>query len=178
MWDQTQVLQKAWKWNLLSRVQLLVIPWTVTVHGIHHTRILEKPFPSPGNVPNPGIKPRSPWLSRNWSPGILEWVAFPFSSRSSRPRNQSGVSCISGGFFTNWAIWETLLQGSRALFNTDSTGGGMCGDNHEIRTDGNTNNFHQLGIPASVWWLWSARFLQDKTLSPQLFGVNQPNCLQ
>ena len=32
---------------------------------------------------------------------ILELVAFPFSSGSSRPRNQTGVSCIAGGFFTN-----------------------------------------------------------------------------
>ena len=27
-------------------------------------------------------------------------------SGSSRPRNQSGVSCIAGGFFTNWAMKE------------------------------------------------------------------------
>ena len=42
---------------------------------------------------------------------ILEWVAFPFSSRSSWPRNQPWVSCIAGGFFTNWAVKEaqTLL---------------------------------------------------------------------
>ena len=26
---------------------------------------------------------------------ILEWVAFPFSSGSSQPRNQTGVSCIA-----------------------------------------------------------------------------------
>ena len=32
---------------------------------------------------------------------ILEWVAFPFSRGSSRPRNGTGVSCIVGGFFTN-----------------------------------------------------------------------------
>ena len=32
---------------------------------------------------------------------ILEWVAFPFSSGSSRPRDRTGVSCIAGGFFTN-----------------------------------------------------------------------------
>ena len=31
---------------------------------------------------------------------ILEWVAFPFSSGSSQPRNQTGVSCIAGRFFT------------------------------------------------------------------------------
>ena len=33
----------------------------------------------------------------------LEWVAFPFSSRPSWPRNQTGVSGIAGRFFTNWA---------------------------------------------------------------------------
>ena len=37
---------------------------------------------------------------------ILEQVAFPFSRGSSQPRNQTGVSCIAGGFFTKWAIWE------------------------------------------------------------------------
>ena len=33
---------------------------------------------------------------------ILEWVAFPFSRGSSRPRNRTGVSGIAGGFFTNY----------------------------------------------------------------------------
>ena len=34
---------------------------------------------------------------------ILEWVAFPFSRESSRPRDQTQVSHIAGGFFTSWA---------------------------------------------------------------------------
>ena len=33
---------------------------------------------------------------------ILEWVAILFSRESSRPRDQSLVSCIAGGFFTSW----------------------------------------------------------------------------
>ena len=32
---------------------------------------------------------------------ILEWVAYPFSSGSSWPRNQTGVSWIAVEFFTN-----------------------------------------------------------------------------
>ena len=32
---------------------------------------------------------------------ILEWVAFPFSTGSSQPRDQTQVSCIAGGFFTS-----------------------------------------------------------------------------
>ena len=40
-------------------------------------------------------------LGHKGSPRILEWVAYPFSSASSLPRNQTGVSFIAGGFFTN-----------------------------------------------------------------------------
>ena len=32
---------------------------------------------------------------------ILEWAAFPFSRRSSQPRDRTQVSCIVGGFFTS-----------------------------------------------------------------------------
>ena len=34
-------------------------------------------------------------LSCQGSPTILEWVAYPFSRGSSRPRNRTGVSCIA-----------------------------------------------------------------------------------
>ena len=34
---------------------------------------------------------------------ILEWVVFPFSRRSSQPRDQTQVSCIACRFFTSWA---------------------------------------------------------------------------
>ena len=40
---------------------------------------------------------------------ILEWVCFPFSRGSSRHRNRTRVSCIEGGFFTNWDIWEASI---------------------------------------------------------------------
>ena len=32
---------------------------------------------------------------------ILEWVAISFSRESYQPRDQTQVSCIAGGFFTN-----------------------------------------------------------------------------
>ena len=65
------------------------------VPGILQARILEwYLFPSPGDLPNPGIKSRSPhcrWilyqLSHRGSPRILEWVTYPFSRGSSQPRN-------------------------------------------------------------------------------------------
>ena len=49
-------------------------------------------------------------LSHEESLRILEWVAYPFSSRSSWPRNQTRVSFIAGRFFTNWATREALKR--------------------------------------------------------------------
>ena len=46
---------------------------------------------------------------------ILEWIAFPFSRGSSWPRNRTGVSCIAGGFFTNWAIRKAPISSERCL---------------------------------------------------------------
>ena len=41
---------------------------------------------------------------------ILEWVAYPFSRGSSQTRNQTGVSCIAGGLFTDWATREPITR--------------------------------------------------------------------
>ena len=49
-------------------------------------------------------------LSHKGSPRILEWVAYPLSGGSSWPRNQTGVSCIAGRFFTNWAMVNVLSE--------------------------------------------------------------------
>ena len=89
-----------------------------TVHVILQARILEwrntgYSFPSPGDLPNPGIEPMSPTLQvdslpaeSQGSPRILEWVTYAFSRGSSPLRNQTGVSCTAGGFFTNSAFRE------------------------------------------------------------------------
>ena len=39
---------------------------------------------------------------------ILEWVAYSFSRAFSQPRNWTGVSCITGRFFTSWSTREAL----------------------------------------------------------------------
>ena len=78
----------------------------------------------PRDLPNPGIEPRSLTLkilyhlSHQRSPRILEWVAYPFSSRSSCPRSLNGVSCIAGGFLTSGATREDhALIGNVKLFS-------------------------------------------------------------
>ena len=88
---------------------MLLCPWDSpgknTEVGCHP--LLQGIFPNQGL--NPGL-PLCRWilyhLSHQGSPRILVWVAYPFSRESSWPRNQTGVSCIAGGFFTSWAMRE------------------------------------------------------------------------
>ena len=65
----------------------------------------------PTQESKPGL-PHCRWilyqLSHKGSSRILKWVAYPFSRGSSQPRNWTRVSCIAGGFFTNWTIRETF----------------------------------------------------------------------
>ena len=79
--------------------------------GVSSLSLLQGIFPTQGS--NPGL-PYCRWIlyqvSHQGSPRILEWVAFPFSSGYSWPRNGAGVSCIAGGFFTNWATREVQVN--------------------------------------------------------------------
>ena len=70
-----------------------------------------------GIFPTQGLKPGLPhcrWilyqLSHKWSPRILESVAYPFSSRSSWPRNQTEFSCIAVRFLPTELSGKPLLQ--------------------------------------------------------------------
>ena len=104
------------EWKLLSSVQLFA-PYGLYSPWILQSRILEWvafPFTRVSyqtQQSNPGL-PHCRWilyqLSHKGSPRILEWVAYPFSSRSSGPRSWTGVSCIAGRFFTNWAVREAM----------------------------------------------------------------------
>ena len=49
-------------WESLSHVQLFTTPWTLYSpwNSPGQNTGVGKPFPSPGDLPNPGIEPRSP----------------------------------------------------------------------------------------------------------------------
>ena len=70
--------------------------------GVGSLSLLQGIFPIQES--NPGLT-HCRWslyqLSHKGSSRILEWVAYPFSSRSSQPRNQTRVFCITGELFTN-----------------------------------------------------------------------------
>ena len=112
-------------------------PWKVKVaqscplwpHGLYHPwnsasqntgvgslSLLQGIFPTQGS--NPGLPHcgQIPYqLSQQAGPGILEWVAYLFSSGSSQPRNRTGVSCTAGEFFTSWTTRESSSLKNRVL---------------------------------------------------------------
>ena len=81
--------------------------------------LLQGIFPSQGsNAGLPRCRRILYQLSHKGSPRILEWVAYLFARGFSRSRNQTRVSRIAGGFFTNWAIREVLtLHMLKDIFN-------------------------------------------------------------
>ena len=112
--------QIGFKSKLCESASCLVVSDFLWPRGIH------SPWNSPGQntgvgslsllqgiFPNQGLNQGLPHcrqvlyqLSHKGSPKIQEWVNYPFSSRSSWLRNWTRVSCIAGGFFTNWAMRE------------------------------------------------------------------------
>ena len=102
--------------------------------------LLQGIFPIQGS--NPGLL-HCRWilyqLSHKGTPRILEWAASPFPKGSCWPRNWTGVTCIAGRFFTNWAIWEDHLPILEKPSGWDV--GGMCLDLKEL---------------GKQWWIRSA----------------------
>ena len=106
----------------------LLCPWNSsgknTGVGCHF--LLHGIFPTQGL--NPSLQPCR-WtlhqLSHKGSPRILDWVAYPFFSGSSQPRNQTGVSCDADKFFTSRAAREArshfFLTSPDQLFKTTRT---------------------------------------------------------
>ena len=79
--------------------------------GMGSLSLLQEIFPTQGQ--NPGLlhcRCILYQLSHQGSPRILEWAAYPFSSRSSWPKNRTGVSCITGRLFTSWASKQNLKR--------------------------------------------------------------------
>ena len=72
--------------------------------GVGSHSLLLEIFPTQGSNPGlPHCRRMFHHLSHQGSPRILKWVTYPFSSVSSRPRNQIRISCVA-----DWATcWAT-----------------------------------------------------------------------
>ena len=105
--SEVLTLAKVWdeKWKMkvksLSRVRLFATPWTVAYQAPPSMGFSRQecwsglPFPSPGDLPNPGIEPGSPILQADALPSepqSLRWVWFQRAALLSQrgPRTNAG----------------------------------------------------------------------------------------
>ena len=91
---------------MLSHVQLLATPWTVA-HQAPLSMGLSRqeywsglPFPSPGDLPNPGIEPGSP---------ALQVISLP-SEPPGKPRHYTRVWCNFPQELRNFALEPQVLR--------------------------------------------------------------------
>ena len=109
-WCKSKSLSHAW---LFATSQTLHSKeFSRPEYGVGNLSLLQGIFQTQGSNPYRQILYQ---LSHKGSPRKLEWVAYPFSSRSSQPRNWTRVSWIADGFFTNWAIREVLQMVTAAI---------------------------------------------------------------
>ena len=102
---------KRGKWKLLSPVQLFVTPWTVAHQAPQHMEFSRKeywsglPCPPPGDLPDPGIKPRTPALQAD---------SLPFKSRKPSVKEERDAYYVwpyrwwKGLWVLFWDIRETV----------------------------------------------------------------------
>ena len=98
--SDAEALTPADSLQLLSHDQLFVTPWTVARQAPLSMGFSRQeywsglPFPSPGDLPDPGIKPASP--------------ALAFRDKAAT-QGLTQASCIAGRFFTIWATREAYI---------------------------------------------------------------------
>ena len=89
------------KWKLLSRVWLFATPWTIQSMEFSRPEYWSGyPFPSPGDLPDPMIEPRSPALQADSLPAEPQW----------KPKNTGvgSLSLLQGIFSTQELNWGLL----------------------------------------------------------------------
>ena len=97
IWSLSSVVKVKVKVKLLSHVQLFVTPWTVAYQASPSMGFSRQeywrglPFPSPADLPDPGIKPGSPALQADALP------SEPPGKPCCRPRQNWEVSTFVFG---------------------------------------------------------------------------------
>ena len=122
--------------------------------GVGSHSLLQGMFPTQGS--NPGLPHCGRilyQLSHKGSPRILEWAA-----------TWTRVSCIAGGFFTNWDMRETQgLPSMVPIHMADLLGSPWCQYEHSIQLTCQGEGplwdclLHRTGYPGDTLGLWELR---------------------
>ena len=103
-----------WKWKSLSHVQLFVTPWSKQSMEFSNPEYWsEQPFPSPGHLPDPEIKPRSPALQAD---------SLPAEPQGKSKNTVVGSLSLLQPIFPTWESNWGLLHCRRILYQLSYQG--------------------------------------------------------
>ena len=143
-WRMASLIQWTWVWANSRRWWRTGEAWNAAVHGIAKSQIgpeTQQQYLEQGITPilyacvlvtrscptlcDPmDCSPPSSFVHGIFQARILEWLAISFSGGSSQPKDQTGISCVEGRFFTIWATrtayshftnWRNRHKGSEKL---------------------------------------------------------------
>ena len=108
------------------------------------------PFPSPGDLPNPGTEPRSPalpqilyCLSHQGSPILFLWECISHSQRNNRMSRKHWLQ-----YFCKWCItWYTSLLSSSNVYLQATGYPGTSGESLRVWVDTGDLSFYSQGDP-------------------------------
>ena len=116
-------------WKSLSRVRLFATTWTIQSVVFSRPEYWSGlPFPSPGDLPNPGIEPRSPTLQADCLPAEPHKMSYKLMHnistlqsllrrfrrvKSNRTDNVMGVRWSSGKVIC--CLWESICRPSKSV---------------------------------------------------------------
>ena len=121
--NSTKLNFQQWKWKSLSHVWLFVTSWTVARQAPRSIGFSRQeywsglPFPPPGDLPNPGMEPRSPALQADSLPA--EPQGKPWNT------GVGSLSLLQGIFLTQESNWG-LLHCRQILYRLSYQGSSIC----------------------------------------------------
>ena len=93
---------------------------------------------------------------------VLEWAAISFFRGSSRPRDQTCVSCIAGGFFTDWATREAPIKGKPVSVSGFVGPGGVHPSFSTLSLQQRSPRWSvnkQTGLRSNQFYIWYLNFI-------------------
>ena len=124
-WNYHNIISWLWKWKSLSRVRLFATPWTIRSMEFSKPEFWSRePFPSPGDLPDLVLEPRSPVSQADSLPAeppgwLWKWSESEFGQ--SCPTLCDPMDCSPPGSTVHGIFQARVLESVAVSFSRGSS---------------------------------------------------------
>ena len=159
----------------LSRVRLFATPWTVTYQAPLSMGFSRQeywsglPFPSPGDLPDPGVEPGSPALQAN--------------ALNSEPPGKPYVGvfiCKKNSGEKNLGFNRSYSDGKASAYNVGDPGSILGSGRSPGEENGNPLQYYCLGntMDRGAWWATVHGVAKSRTRLSELTSLHFSDCIK